>query len=36
LPQVGRSHDNSQAGFTDPPIFQAYNLDGTLMWTINL
>jgi rhamnogalacturonan endolyase len=36
LHQVGRSHDNSQAGFTDPPIFQAYKLDGTLMWTINL
>lgn len=36
LHQVGRSHDNSQAGFTDPPVFQAYKLDGTLMWTINL
>ena len=36
LHQVGRSHDNSQAGFTDPPIFQAYKLDGTLLWTINL
>ena len=28
--------DNSQAGMTDPPILQAYKLDGTLMWTINL
>jgi rhamnogalacturonan endolyase len=36
LHQTGRSHDNSQAGVTDPPIFQAYKLDGTLMWTINL
>ncbi len=36
LHQAGRSHDNSQAGFTDPPIFQAYKLDGTLLWTINL
>lgn len=34
--QVGRGRDNSQAGFTDPPIFQAYKLDGTLLWTINL
>lgn len=36
LHQAGRGHDNSQAGFTDPPIFQAYKLDGTLLWTINL
>lgn len=36
LHQVGRSHDNAHAGFTDPPIFQAYELDGTLLWTINL
>lgn len=36
LHQVGKSHDNSQAGITDPPIFQAYRLDGTLLWTINL
>jgi rhamnogalacturonan endolyase len=36
LHQVGRSHDNSQTGITDPPIFQAYKLDGTLLWTINL
>ena len=21
---------------TDPPILQAYKLDGTLLWTINL
>lgn len=36
LHQTGRSHDNSQAGQTDPPIFQAYKLDGTLLWTVNL
>src|SRR6185295_13358785 len=36
LHQTGRSHDNSQAGITDPPIFQAYKMDGTLLWTINL
>jgi rhamnogalacturonan endolyase len=36
LHQVGRGRDNSQAGITDPPIFQAYKLDGTLLWTINL
>jgi rhamnogalacturonan endolyase len=36
LHQAGIGHDNSQAGFTDPPIFQAYKLDGTLMWSINL
>lgn len=36
LHQTGRARDNSQAGMTDPPILQAYKLDGTLMWTINL
>jgi rhamnogalacturonan endolyase len=36
LHQTGRGRDNSQAGMTDPPIFQAYKLDGTLLWTINL
>ena len=36
LHQTGRGRDNSQAGITDPAIFQAYKLDGTLMWTINL
>ena len=36
LHQAGRGRDNSQAGITDPPIFQAYKLDGTLLWTINL
>ena len=36
LHQTSHGHDNSQAGMTDPPILQAYKLDGTLMWTINL
>ncbi|BAV08859.1 rhamnogalacturonan lyase in rhamnose utilization cluster [Filimonas lacunae] len=36
LHQTGVSHDNSQAGITDPPIFQAYKLDGTFLWQINL
>lgn len=33
---TGRGHDNSHNGYTDEPIFQAYKLDGTLLWTINL
>lgn len=33
---TGRAKDNSQAGFTDPPIFQCYKLDGTFLWQINL
>ena len=33
---TGRAKDNSQAGITDPPIFQCYKLDGTFMWEINL
>ena len=32
----GRGRDNSQAGQTDPPIFHAYKMDGTLLWSINL
>ena len=36
LHQSGRGRDNSQAGLTLPPVFQAYKLDGTLLWTINL
>jgi rhamnogalacturonan endolyase len=36
LHQVGKGHDNSHAGVTTPPIFQAYKLDGTLLWEINL
>jgi rhamnogalacturonan endolyase len=33
---TGKGHDNSQAGITDPPIFQAYKMNGTLLWQINL
>ncbi len=33
---TGKSRDNSQDGFTDPPILHAYTLDGTLLWEINL
>lgn len=36
LHQAGRGADNSRAGFTSEPILQAYKLDGTLLWTINL
>lgn len=36
LHQTGRGHDNSHNGITDPPILQAYELDGTLLWTIHL
>ena len=36
LHQVGRGRDNSHAGFTTEPILQAYRLNGTLLWTINL
>lgn len=34
--RMGRSHDNSQAGVTDPPVLDAYRLDGSFMWRINL
>ena len=36
LHQAGRGRDNSQKGMTDPPILEAYKLDGTLLWRINL
>lgn len=32
----GRGRDNSGAGETDAPIFHAYKLDGTLLWSISL
>ena len=32
----GRGKDNSQKGVTDSPILQAYKLDGTMLWSINL
>jgi rhamnogalacturonan endolyase len=34
--RTGDAKDNSQSGVTDPPILQAYKLDGTFMWEINL
>src|SRR5690606_38704239 len=34
--QTGKAHDNSHTGITDRPIFQAYQLDGTLLWEIDL
>ncbi|MFD2288291.1 rhamnogalacturonan lyase [Pedobacter petrophilus] len=36
LHQTGRGRDNSSSGITDPPIFQAYKIDGTFLWEINL
>jgi rhamnogalacturonan endolyase len=33
---AGRGRDNGSAGFTTEPVLQAYRLDGTLLWTINL
>ena len=33
---TGRAKDNSQAGITDPPIFQCYKMNGNLLWEINL
>ncbi|MCB9941954.1 MAG: rhamnogalacturonan lyase, partial [Planctomycetaceae bacterium] len=36
LHQVGRGRDNSQRGVTTESILQAYRLDGTHLWTINL
>ena len=33
---TGKAHDNSHDGLTDEPIFHAYKLDGTLLWSINL
>ena len=33
---TGKSHDNSHTGITDPPIFQAYTLEGKFLWQINL
>ncbi|HKB03757.1 MAG TPA: rhamnogalacturonan lyase [Gemmataceae bacterium] len=33
---VGRGRDNSQAGTTTEPLLDAYKLDGTHLWRINL
>jgi rhamnogalacturonan endolyase len=34
--QVGRGRDNSQRGATTNPILEAYRLDGTFLWRIDL
>ena len=34
--QVGRGRDNSQPGITTDPVLEAYKLNGTLLWRINL
>lgn len=36
LHQAGRGADNSRPGTTTEPIFQAYKLNGKLLWEINL
>lgn len=36
LHQAGRGRDNASRGTTDPPILEAYRLDGTFLWRINL
>lgn len=36
LHQVSRGRDNSFAGITGSPILDAYELDGTLLWRIDL
>lgn len=36
LHRAGKGYDNSHDGFTDPPILEAYKLDGTFLWRINL
>lgn len=33
---TGRGRDTSHEGFTDEPVFQAYTMEGELLWTINL
>lgn len=36
LHQAGRGQDNSRGGVTDEPLLEAYKLDGTFLWRINL
>lgn len=36
LHQVGKGRDNSHAGLTTEPLLEAYKLDGTFLWRINL
>lgn len=33
---VGKGNDNSRVGITSEPIIQAYEMDGNLLWSINL
>ncbi len=33
---TGKGADNSFTGLTDPPVFQAYTLEGKFLWEINL
>ena len=34
--QAPRGRDNAQSGTTGEPVFEAYRLDGTFLWRINL
>jgi len=36
LHQAGRGRDNAHSGTTSEPILEAYKLDGTFLWRINL
>ena len=36
LHQISRGQDNSFAGITGTPVFDAYEMDGTHLWRINL
>lgn len=36
LHQKGRTHDNAHSGLTDKPVLDAYKLDGTHLWRIDL
>lgn len=36
LHRAGNGQDNANSGITDPPVFQAYELNGTFLWEINL
>ncbi|NCB84363.1 MAG: T9SS type A sorting domain-containing protein [Bacteroidia bacterium] len=34
--RAGKGQDNANSGITDAPVLQAYKLDGTFLWEINL
>jgi len=36
LHRAGNGQDNANSGVTDAPVFQAYKLNGTFLWEINL